>query len=123
MQKTKWYDSTKRWVWRLGWRFCQANCVSKCPKNVRTVLKDIDIVGVGGVAHGTDAFELILCSKGRPSWDKALDRRASCFERIGNELKTMTSKKDIVPSKIFVEIKTLSEGKKTEKSVSKWKFW
>ena len=46
----------------LGGGFVKQNRVSKCPKMYELLSKDIDIVGVGGVAHGTDA-ELILCGQ------------------------------------------------------------
>lgn len=55
---------------------------------------DIDVVGVGGVASGRDAFELILCGAkavqvGTCHWTEG----SSCFERIHNELLHIMIKK------------------------------
>jgi dihydroorotate dehydrogenase (fumarate) len=56
--------------------------------------EDIDIVGVGGVAHGRDAFELILCGAtavqvGTCHWTEG----AKCFERIASELEAIMKTK------------------------------
>lgn len=50
--------------------------------------EDIDIVGVGGIGSGKDAFEMILCGAkavqlGTIYWNEG----PSCFHRIVNELK------------------------------------
>jgi dihydroorotate dehydrogenase (fumarate) len=55
---------------------------------------DIDIVGVGGVYTGKDAFELILCGAkavqvGSCHWTEG----SSCFERIANELQEIMKSK------------------------------
>ena len=55
---------------------------------------DIDVVGVGGVASGKDAFELILCGAkavqvGTTHWSEG----ASCFTRIANELQAIMESK------------------------------
>jgi dihydroorotate dehydrogenase (fumarate) len=55
---------------------------------------DIDIVGVGGVNSGKDAFELILCGAkavqiGTCHWTEG----SSCFERISKELETIMKQK------------------------------
>lgn len=55
---------------------------------------DIDIVGVGGVSSGRDAFELILCGAkavqvGTCHWTEG----SSCFKRISSELSEIMAKK------------------------------
>mmetsp|Transcript_19617 Transcript_19617/g.21305 ORF Transcript_19617/g.21305 Transcript_19617/m.21305 type:complete len:389 (-) Transcript_19617:1713-2879(-) len=55
---------------------------------------DIDIVGVGGVNSGKDAFELILCGAkavqvGTCHWTEG----TPCFERISKELEEIMNKK------------------------------
>ena len=55
---------------------------------------DVDIVGVGGVASGADAFELILCGAkavqvGTCHWNEG----AGCFGRIAAELEAIMRKK------------------------------
>lgn len=55
---------------------------------------DIDVVGVGGVKTGRDAFELILCGAaavqvGTMHWSEG----AGCFNRIAEELEELMSKK------------------------------
>ena len=54
----------------------------------------VDIVGVGGVASGTDAFELILCGAravqvGTTHWTEG----AGCFDRISTELEALMKRK------------------------------
>lgn len=56
--------------------------------------QDVDIVGVGGVSSGTDAFELILCGAkavqvGTCHWNEG----ASCFGRIAGELEAIMRRK------------------------------
>ena len=55
---------------------------------------DIDIVGVGGVSSGRDAFELILCGAkavqvGTCHWTEG----SSCFKRISSELADIMTQK------------------------------
>lgn len=55
---------------------------------------DIDVVGVGGVQSGRDAFELILCGAmavqvGTTHWSEG----AMCFTRIAGELETIMKEK------------------------------
>ena len=55
---------------------------------------DIDIVGVGGVSTGKDAFELILCGAkavqvGTCHWTEG----PACFDRIASELEAIMRKK------------------------------
>jgi len=66
--------------------------------NVRQLRKllreDIDIVGVGGIASGKDAFEMILCGAsavqvGTKHWTEG----AKCFARIASELKELMTQK------------------------------
>mmetsp|Transcript_13449 Transcript_13449/g.18404 ORF Transcript_13449/g.18404 Transcript_13449/m.18404 type:complete len:375 (-) Transcript_13449:139-1263(-) len=56
--------------------------------------EDIDIVGVGGVSTGTDAFELILCgAKAVQVGTKHWTEGAVCFDRISSELKDIMKRK------------------------------
>jgi len=55
---------------------------------------DIDVIGVGGVCTGKDAFEMILCGAkaiqvGTCHWTEG----AGCFGRIATELETLMKKK------------------------------
>lgn len=55
---------------------------------------DIDVVGVGGVASGKDAFDMILCGAkavqvGTCHWTEG----PSCFDRISNELEEIMREK------------------------------
>lgn len=55
---------------------------------------DIDVVGVGGISSGKDAFEMILCGAravqiGTCHWTEG----ASCFARIGKELEDIMASK------------------------------
>lgn len=55
---------------------------------------DIDIVGVGGIFTGKDAFEMLLCGAkavqvGTCHWVEG----SACFERIERELLTIMDKK------------------------------
>jgi dihydroorotate dehydrogenase (fumarate) len=55
---------------------------------------DVDVVGVGGVSTGTDAFELILCGAravqvGTCHWNEG----AACFGRIAAELEDIMKRK------------------------------
>jgi len=55
---------------------------------------DIDVVGVGGVSSGTDAFELILC--GAKAVQVGTCHRVEgpeCFDRISAELKAIMKRK------------------------------
>jgi dihydroorotate dehydrogenase (fumarate) len=60
-------------------------------KKFRELLrKDIDVIGVGGVRTGRDAFEMILCGAaavqvGTCHWIEG----PKCFERIATELQNM----------------------------------
>ena len=78
---------------------------------------DIDIVGVGGVASGTDAFELILCgAKAVQVGTKHWTEGPSCFERISNELKTMMIEKGYSSIENFRgKLKPYQKGKKMKK--------
>jgi len=64
-------------------------------KKMRELLKDeIDVVGVGGVFSGEDAFEMILCGAsavqvGTCHWTEG----PTCFDRICKELEEIMSKK------------------------------
>lgn len=64
-------------------------------KQMRQLLRpEIDVVGVGGVCSGKDAFEHILCGAtavqvGTCHWTEG----ASCFDRIARELETIMLEK------------------------------
>jgi len=71
-----------------------ANVKKVCEGLVAKGREDIDVVGVGGVSTGTDAFEMILCGAkavqvGTCHWTEG----APCFERITRELKSIMQKK------------------------------
>jgi len=56
--------------------------------------EDIDIVGVGGVANGTDAFELILCgAKAVQVATQHWKEGPNCFNRIADELEAIMKAK------------------------------
>jgi len=64
--------------------------------------ESIDVVGVGGVETGEDAFELILCGAaavqvGTCHWREG----ASCFDRICDELREIMKKKGYTNIKDF----------------------
>eukprot|EP01041_Mallomonas_annulata_P011220 gene11220-23450_t len=55
---------------------------------------DIDVIGVGGIATGDDAFQMILCGAkavqiGTCHWTEG----PKCFNRIANELETIMKRK------------------------------
>lgn len=60
-------------------------------RQMRKVLKpEIDIVGVGGVATGADAFALILCGAAAVQvGTRHYKEGASCFDRIAGELEAL----------------------------------
>jgi dihydroorotate dehydrogenase (fumarate) len=64
-------------------------------RQMRTLLSPkIDVVGVGGVETGTDAFELILCGAsavqvGTCHWREG----PKCFDRIADELRALMKEK------------------------------
>jgi dihydroorotate dehydrogenase (fumarate) len=64
-------------------------------RKMRELLREgIDVVGVGGVETGEDAFNMILCGAtavqvGTTHWTEG----PGCFERINNELKAIMDKK------------------------------
>jgi dihydroorotate dehydrogenase (fumarate) len=82
----------------LGGGFCKHTALA----NVRQMYKllqqrgrtDIDIIGVGGVKSGLDAFELILCGAkavqvGTCHWTEG----STCFDRIAKELCNIITEK------------------------------
>ena len=64
-------------------------------RKMRELLDErIDVVGVGGVASGQDAFEMILCGAaavqvGTCHWTEG----GACFQRIADELKAIMERK------------------------------
>mmetsp|Transcript_43792 Transcript_43792/g.139591 ORF Transcript_43792/g.139591 Transcript_43792/m.139591 type:complete len:380 (-) Transcript_43792:109-1248(-) len=55
---------------------------------------DIDVVGVGGVKTGTDAFELILCGAAAVQvGTQHFGEGPSCFDRIAGELEALMKRK------------------------------
>ena len=101
----------------LGGGFVKQTALANVRKMYELLSKDIDIVGVGGVAHGTDAFELILCgAKAVQVGTKHWTEGASCFERIGNELKTMMIEKGYNSIEDFRgKLKPYQKGKKVKR--------
>ena len=67
-------------------------------KKMRELLNDdIDMVGVGGVRTGTDAFEMILCGASAVQmatthWNEG----ATCFARVASELGEIMKRKGYV---------------------------
>ncbi len=64
--------------------------------------KDIDLIGVGGIYNGMDAFEYILCGAsavqvGTCYYEEGIE----CFERISNELKNIMREKSYKNIKDF----------------------
>eukprot|EP01071_Lankesteria_metandrocarpae_P012872 Lankesteria_metandrocarpae@DN635_c0_g1_i1.p1 len=60
----------------------------------RRLPSHIDIIGVGGISTGTDAFEYLLVGAKAVQVGTCLWREGpSCFERIGNELKAVLEKR------------------------------
>jgi|TARA_B110000091_G_scaffold65178_1_gene71821 dihydroorotate dehydrogenase (fumarate) len=64
-------------------------------RKLRSLLNDdIDIVGVGGVASGEDAFNLILCGATAVQIGTAhAVEKGAVFERVGNELLSLMKRK------------------------------
>jgi dihydroorotate dehydrogenase (fumarate) len=83
---------------------------------------DIDIIGVGGVHSGRDAFELILCGAkaiqvGTCHWTEG----SSCFERISKELEEIMKSKgyksiDDFRGKLKPYIRSSNNNKSTKAS-------
>lgn len=66
------------------------------------LVKEVDIIGVGGVSTGEHAFQLILCGasavqSATTHWMEG----AGCFDRIAKELETLMSKKGYSSIKDF----------------------
>jgi dihydroorotate dehydrogenase (fumarate) len=81
---------------------------------------DIDVVGVGGVTSGMDAFELILCgAKAVQIGTKHWSEGASCFTRVAGELEAIMNRKGYKSIEDFRgKLKEYSIApKKKEKSV------
>eukprot|EP00959_Pyramimonas_sp_CCMP1952_P279910 5852224-Pyramimonas_sp.AAC.2 len=80
---------------------------------------DIDVVGVGGVTSGTDAFELILCgAKAVQVGTKHWSEGASCFTRIANELQAIMESKGYTSIEDFRgKLKEYSVAPKKKKTV------
>ena len=78
----------------LGGGFVKHTALANVRKLYELVDSSIDIIGVGGVSSGSDAFELILCgAKAVQIGTKHWTEGAACFERVGNELKTLMIEK------------------------------
>ncbi len=101
----------------LGGGFVKQTALANVRKMYELLSNDIDIVGVGGVASGTDAFELILCgAKAVQVGTKHWTEGPSCFERISNELKTMMIEKGYNSIENFRgKLKPYQKGKKMKK--------
>jgi dihydroorotate dehydrogenase (fumarate) len=83
--------------------------------------EDIDIVGVGGVSTGRDAFELILCGAravqvGTCHWTEG----PGCFDRIANELEEIMRRKGYAGIEDFRgKLKPFVKGAKISSLASK----
>lgn len=78
----------------LGGGFVKQTALANVRKMHELLRPDIAVVGVGGVATGTDAFELILC--GATAVQVGTTHRVegpACFERIATELETIMKRK------------------------------
>ncbi|KAK3252305.1 hypothetical protein CYMTET_38393 [Cymbomonas tetramitiformis] len=78
----------------LGGAYVKPIALANVRQFSQLLREDIDVVGVGGVASGTDAFELILCgAKAVQVGTKHWSEGASCFNRISEELSVLMTKK------------------------------
>eukprot|EP00943_MAST-04B_sp_MAST-4B-sp1_P001294 g1294.t1 len=105
----------------LGGGFVKQTALANVRKMYELLSDDIDIIGVGGVASGTDAFELILCgAKAVQVGTKHWTEGPGCFERISNELKTMMIEKGYSSIEDFRgNLKPYQKGKKKSKTNSR----
>lgn len=78
----------------LGGGFVKPVALANVRQMSQLLRPDIDVVGVGGVSSGRDAFELILCGAaavqvGTQHWSEG----AGCFTRIADELEALMVQK------------------------------
>ena len=78
----------------LGGGFVKHTALANVRKLYELLNPNIDIIGVGGIATGEDAFKMILCgAKAVQVGTKHWTEGPTCFERIANELKTIMIEK------------------------------
>jgi len=78
----------------LGGGFVKAVALANVRMLSKLLRADVDVVGVGGVKCGMDAFELLLCGAkavqvGTTHWSEG----AKCFDRIAGELEDILKRK------------------------------
>lgn len=78
----------------IGGDFIKPTALANVRKFYTLLRDDIDIIGVGGIKDGMDAFEHILCGASAVQIGTQYMREGTgCYTRIADELKTIMSKK------------------------------
>ncbi len=78
----------------IGGDFIKPTALANVRKFYTLLKKDVDIIGVGGIKNGMDAFEHILCGASAVQIGTQLMREGTgCFARIAGELQEIMNKK------------------------------
>jgi len=78
----------------IGGDFIKPTALANVRKFYTLLKDDVDIIGVGGIKNGMDAFEHILCGASAVQIGTQLMREGTnCFTRIADELKDIMCKK------------------------------
>jgi len=78
----------------IGGDFIKPTALANVRKFYTLLRDDIDIIGVGGIKDGMDAFEHILCGASAIQIGTQYMREGTgCYARIADELKTIMSEK------------------------------
>ncbi len=78
----------------LGGAYIKPTALANVRKFRELLRADIDIIGVGGIETGIDAFEFLLAGASAVQVGTTLQKEgAACFERLENELKIFLEKK------------------------------
>ena len=78
----------------LGGAYIKPTALANVRKFRELLRPDIDIIGVGGVETGIDAFEFLLAGASAVQVGTTLQKEGpACFERLENELKQFLEKK------------------------------
>ncbi len=78
----------------IGGDFVKPTALANIHKFYCLLKNDVDIIGVGGIKNGIDAFEHILCGASAIQIGTQLMREGTaCFSRIANELKDIMKEK------------------------------
>ncbi|MCK5385180.1 MAG: dihydroorotate oxidase [Alphaproteobacteria bacterium] len=78
----------------IGGDFIKPTALANVRKFYTLLKDDVDIIGVGGIKNGMDAFEHILCGAGAVQIGTQLMREGTdCFTRIASELQNIMRKK------------------------------